>query len=1196
MLSRIGYAFSVLLAVAASATMGICQEKNFRRHFIIAYDVSSPFISAERATPSYKQSVIHLFSNQTGSGFELANHNNLLLEKSNGISFFDPERDEISFFHFNVARSEFPFLMSYNQSPGEKIISVFDSVFLKNKKKNWSQYKRDHGTDVGNYFQALFATPQVPPVFGKGVTMSNFVYPLVLNKIDTSTAAQEYIVILLSDFLTGSMLGNKNDFNRLKESFGYPGGLMAPEGSAPVIVKAFLDQLADKYYKIDFFEYAFPANPQIGIIGYKVKPKAGNRKPEDLAVFIDNDLKLSQTGYGKPYFKISEALIRFTHNKDLEPREVFLRIAAVTNDSETTIFDTVVASKQNDEWVSPYTSSGKLMQFDSLKSSYLVPRMSLDIGSLTAGRNFDYLKLTYSVNTSYQASQANSLNYIYITEKQIFPGSISFSTRTKTLIMLYGIPAVVLLALAVYLIFYGKPRRISIEIEPYLDSYQVIDYNKFGKLLTQYKFWDVNTENLPASLQVGYRSRNFLFNWKPVVRLTLSDIVLPPGFEIFLKQDLSFVQEYRPGLAMPLKLTRGKNAGFWVCIRQNDMNARITSPQLVKFTVQAAIQHQVLFAKSNVFGATPHKFHIGPELSDVWVGLDPGTSGSCITVGSHANNIMLAKNKSSNSSIISSKIVFDRRAERVAMNGVVPEDIYKTGELAQTLYDDTDRWTGFQSIKKLLGFKNKKEISFQDGNSLLLSGKELSGLLVKGLYGFLRQSIDPANPAHREYLDSSGQFNPLRAVIAIPNNFTLSKIQSVIECAQSLDQFKEIRYVYEAEAVLFYYLSNYRKFNPGPGEAESFDEETVMVFDMGGATINTTIVNAAKIEEEGGSVYSIDFLSKIGYGIGGDTIDYCIVKFLLGFSDEIPEFKAINEVAQKAALLSLAFDIKKAIVENFPKKYNYLITHYHLQSSINNHLNLSISIDEVGNFYSHFKKDSRGDFPLFTSPLFLKYIYGNVSDAVKEVLELSGKVVNKVIFSGRSSFFPFIKDAVRKQFEVRKKFPAFIDLSFDESKTAVAQGACWYGINKSAIRLNNLKTNASFGVLKTLSADTSDVLFIELAPMGSVFDIYSDDIGKFRGLHTMHDVFSFDGAKANFYQIMGKDAQRILAENQKHKFSKIASIQLPLAATQVAITVGEDDTVECRVELVSQEVRKANGVVSDQDIEDANEEHYTWAV
>ncbi len=1192
----LGGTILLLFIFSGIAFPALSQNNNYRRHFIIAYDVSSPFISAEKSTPAFKQSLINLFTGNSAIGFELANQTNLQLEKQNGILFFDPAKDEISFFHFNIASSEFPSLSNTVDTSKNSIPSSFNSIFLKDKKKYWSEFGTKDQKSISTYFESLFAINRDPASFGKGVSMSNFVYPLVLDKISGNKYTEEYILILLSDFLTGSMLGNKNDFNRLKESFGYPGGLPVPGNSPPAVVKAFIDELSDKYYRIDFFEYSFTGKPQIGIISYKIKPKAGSLKPEDISILVDNDLSIKQLKYQSPKFSVSDCLVKFTHNKNLITTHLSLKLELVRNNTTTVIFDKPIASKgEANSWSSEYTTNSKLMLFDSLRSSYFIPRLKLTLDSLLNNKEYDYIRLTYGFNASYKIENANSLNYIYKAEKQLTKSNISFSTRTKTLIMLYGISGLALLAVIFFIAQYGRPKRLFMNINGYLDSYQIIDYKKVGKLLTPYKYWDISTDHLPVKGYIRYKSTGFLFNWNSPVLLSITDISIPEGFDIFLKPNVQSIREFSPGNSMALKQGKNNSFEFYIGIRQNDITIKITEPRLVKFSIQADIQDDLLFIKSTVHYKLSYNFHIGPDLGDVWVGLDPGTSGACVTVGSHGDNVFLAKGKNNNSgSIISSKVAFDKRSDFKSLNGEIPEDIYRTGDAAQQVYGD-NRWVGFQSVKKLLGFgKSHKEIRFQNGNTLQLTGKHLSGLLVKGLFNYLKQSVDINSTEHREFLDQSGQFNPLRAVVAIPNNFTLIKIQDMVDCVASLNQFKEIRYVSEAEAVLFYYLSNYKKFNPND---ISFDTETILVFDMGGATINTTIAKTSKLNENSHTVYSIDLLSKIGYGIGGDTIDYCLIKFILDFSSEYLELKAIDISSQTQFLASLALELKKEIVSNFEKGYDYLITASELQHIINGALKINLEIDEDGELYSFFKKNTKGHFNLFTSPIFLEYIYNNIKDAVKEVLELSESVVNKVIFSGRSSFFPYVKETIKKQFEVKKKYPEYISLSdMEESKTAVAIGACWYGINKNAIRLNNLKTSASFGIKKTLSPDKTDVKFIELVEMGCAFDDYSTEIGSFRGLVSITDNFAFDGSKVNFYQVMGKDAATILSLNQKHKFSKIANIQLPLAATEIAIKVSEDDDIECAVRLVSNQVKTEKGFVSDLEIEDANEEHYTWIV
>ncbi|PGH37639.1 MAG: hypothetical protein CRN43_19985, partial [Candidatus Nephrothrix sp. EaCA] len=369
------------------------------------------------------------------------------------------------------------------------------------------------------------------------------------------------------------------------------------------------------------------------------------------------------------------------------------------------------------------------------------------------------------------------------------------------------------------------------------------------------------------------------------------------------------------------------------------------------------------------------------------------------------------------------------------------------------------------SIKKLLGFKDVKEIEFDNRNTLQLKGKDLAALLVKGLFKDVNSYFNRPGFNADEY-KRNGKFNPLRAAVAIPNNFTTSKIQDMVDCIAKLNQFKEIRYVYEAEAVLFYYLSNYSRFNDGKA---SSDSETILVFDMGGATINATVVTANKILKNERTKYEIDFLGKIGYGIGGDTIDYCIAQFILSYADEFPQLKEVQD--KKFELANLAFEIKKEIIANYYSDnpyLTYLITASKLEDFIKESLGVSIKIEEESEMYEYFFKDS-GRCKLFEHPLFIDTIYNNVKDAVNEVTGLSGGArIDRIIFSGRSTSFPLVKETVEKQLNAQKENIKIIALELEESKMAVAQGACWYGVN------NNSKTNAAFGFKKTQSADKSD--------------------------------------------------------------------------------------------------------------------------
>ena len=134
------------------------------------------------------------------------------------------------------------------------------------------------------------------------------------------------------------------------------------------------------------------------------------------------------------------------------------------------------------------------------------------------------------------------------------------------------------------------------------------------------------------------------------------------------------------------------------------------------------------------------------------------------------------------------------------------------------------------------------------------------------------------------------------------------------------------------------------------------------------------------------------------------------------------------------------------------------------------------------------------------------------------------------------------------------------------AKTAVAEGACWYGVNNNCIKLKNLKTSVNFGFEKKKTPDKQNIQFVNLVSAGQNFR-ETDECGiKFaQNIVIFRDRFNFDGNKVNFYQVMVGDCETIIAENQKHKYSKIATIKLNQESEKIGMRINENDDVNCSV-------------------------------
>ena len=732
--------------------------------------------------------------------------------------------------------------------------------------------------------------------------------------------------------------------------------------------------------------------------------------------------------------------------------------------------------------------------------------------------------------------------------------------------MIFIVVILLILINIIIIIVLGRPISVDYKIDEFLDSFEETDYNKDGRTKHGYLAWDFSEYVIKVNYFIFYKLAKNPFNWKNTISIKLGEIKLPDGFQISLKKNNEDYHEYHSDY----ELTLNRSTSFLVKINQIDNYLDLSHPQLVKFDIN------ILVKGVNIHKTINYEFLLGENLGDSWVALDLGTTGSSIAFGNDNHNIRVLKNKKGNR-ITPSVIVFNKKN--------IENTFY--GDDAESIIGNTNNYIGFRSIKKLLGYKDKNVEVSKDG-------KELATILVNEIFN---------DVLHVEENKVLGLDRAKRAVVTIPNNYTAAKIKDMLFCIESLRRFKEIRFIHEAEAILFYYLSNKSSLNEQFDCNNSRDDEIILVFDMGGATINATV---AKINKGTNDTYEVKILSKIGYGIGGDSIDYCILMSIFDFADEIPDLQQINifdDITKaklseeqkynkvKEDLITFSFEIKKKIIQN--QRKSELISANDLQIYINDLLPENISIDAEGDFYRIFKSKSR--YCILRNQYFSQLIYANVGDAINEVLKIAGNLkINKVVLSGRSSSFPNIEDTVSGTTSCLE----VINLDkIGAAKTAVAEGACWYGVNNNSIKLDNLKTSANFGFVNTKSLDKKDIQFINLIETGSPF--IDREQGKSKSTQKTIDFkgrFNFDSNKVNFYQIMGNDCKTIIAENQKHKFSKIASIKLIQESKKIGIKVCENDDICCSVKLATDFLEKEKGVVADQEITEANEKHYTWIV
>ena len=726
-------------------------------------------------------------------------------------------------------------------------------------------------------------------------------------------------------------------------------------------------------------------------------------------------------------------------------------------------------------------------------------------------------------------------------------------------ILLFDILIVFMLLGSIGLIAIGKPMDMNYRVDKFLDSFEKTDYNKNGRVKTDYLVWNISEYTVKIEYWIFYKWKNNPFNRKNKVSVKLDNIKLPGGFEVTLIKKSDDFNECPSDYEMLLT----NSSEFLVKIKQTDNNIDLSQPQLVKYDIN------IIGVNFNIRKTISYKFLIGEDLGESWVAFDPGTTATTIAFEKNSTEITIAKNKDGET-LTPSVLVFDRNA--------IKSSFY--GDDAENRIRSTAQYLGFRSIKKLLGFKDTNKETGKNG-------KELAEKLVGDIYNDIKKN-------------NLGIENSKRAIVAIPNNYTAAKIKDMLSCIENLGQFKEIRTIYEVEAIIFYYLSNKSLLERQYSCNNSNANEIVLVFDMGGATINATV---AQISKQNNDTYEVNILSKIGYGIGGDTIDYCILKSIFEYEKDLDlqhlnifdkKIRAAltpeNYIKIKEDLIKLSLKIKLQITKNQSK--SEFIPANDLQIYLTKAAGKNIYFDSDSNFYRIFKKSSK--FSILKNKCFMDLIYKNVSDAVNETLKIAGSPkINKIILSGRSTSFPNIESNISGEFSYS---PDILNLNkTGVAKTAVAEGACWYGANNNCIKLNNLKTSANFGFVKTKSPDKQNIQFINLVGAGQNYG-ETENVGiKFaQNTEIFRDLFNFDGKKVNFYQVMGSDCETIIAEKQKHKYSKIETIKLNQESEKIVIRVSENDDVNCSVCLVNGYLEERKVVIADQEITEANEEHYTW--
>ncbi len=1149
----------------------ICSSAQNRRTFIILQDNSGSYYNSDQSDIYHIQNkLVDLFINKN-----ILNEYSLISrELKQGIPFFNGKSDKVHFYWFVADQAD---NVSYYNSNGT--FEEFEQYFLIPAMDYTKQ------ESIGSYLNKVFYNrPSLKSADNEyeisTYSFTSFAYPLCLD-ILPSEYSKEYIVIIISDFKAGSTFGNKQDEKIFKDAF---------RSKAHTVLNR-VAHLNSQFVKIDLGDYYKDAgyNSIIGFYAFKIIPNAGIPNPENIEVRIDSDIHLEQNVFEGESYNMSPTKVVFNHSENLTIDKAYIEFSLPNGEH---IRKDVTSRMNEKNGVFSFTS------IDNITFPGIIgPSLKNEIS------------LRYIFHTSFciDSSNQQSIKYTFETKRTIDSTNFTFQTKLSAMEVSAIITTAILSVIAIVVVVLwrkGKPTGILAKFSHFNDSYESYDYstNGLGKKHTDYKCWNASDQarggfEIKVYGRLNYEQHNKFYNWQEnsgyPVKIYPSKLICPDGFKAYI----SGCGKISNDAQTPIEITDAFNdSKFEFSVIFKDRGAEITGPLDFGFEIELTSTNNGI-RSFNVSTRISYQFLVGPDLGNVWLGLDPGTTGSCIAIATSSDDLTIEQNN--NEDLISPSVILIPTDKLKSSSKEDIRNVVIFGHKAQAVKNESDTMRKFVSIKKLLGYNTDYPLgTTKKGDELKVNSAFLSTLMVEKLMEQHKEFIQAKKDDYPQFFEN-GTYSPKRAVIAIPNNFTASKIEHLRECVLDIKDspIKELRFIYEAEAILVNYINS---GNAKEKEQESEQGETIFIFDMGGATINTTLANVKRRRIKKDLVWEIKIISKLGYGVGGDTIDYAYLQWIYSKSDEYPVLSqnypfgehSNMDMKDRRKLKDAVLELKKQTIRNYESNEENLIDRYQI-AQFNGY---QLAMKEENDAFVNDIKNGKRSF--LYSKWFKDYVYSNVRSIVEDVLYICKKKninnLDTILMSGRSSHFPRIKETVESAIKQSGYKPDISLLALTESKSAVAKGACYYGVLNSRIILQNMTVNGVFGVIQKTEPNKAPI-FHKLIDDGDSFNNGSKT-GK--AYIQESQGFTFDGGVVRFCQVMGVNPSDIIARNEKHKYSEVATMPAkPFPVQEVQITISDKDKVLCSITNTNGETIPAvETIVKDSDIMDHHKEHYTFFV
>lgn len=1087
------------------------------------------------------------------------NSNNIIPENL----FFNPNTDELSLYAFGLAGHDFSNTPYGNISEDCRMgvsPEIVSDKIIENLIYKRQTYRTSECSNIEQFIDRY-----LEPLFSKGdslyktikansgITLSYYVYPSILKVIDTTIPTQEYHIIIVSDYKSGTTNKDTDDLKRLRDLTHHQ----------EQYIKQFqkqMNSLKGAFYQIEDILISFGDTQEAPMAkGFYLKL----RSLETTQAYVNSNLSIKETDYNKTTYIFSGIDVSFNHNED--DISIYKIVLNITDESGNICYTKEYPIKYNAD------------------NTYSIEGGEIDLGKVfKVGDKLNVESILYA--TAKDASGNSIMPLVFIAERdyELSSNDIINKHQAKKRVIMYYILEAILIILLIYIAYYiykkrGKTKKVSIDF-----VFWPITNTRFmevkEKKVISYDCWywrnGERDKNIFVKGKVNIEKKKFAKKYNYIVEYLIEDIDLNDDFS------------FRPDTKIREKDGSERKAKFFYPVsydsNEGDFNFNVNAymaPELSSpnFDRENILSVKVLMRVVLISGNTKeyitnvsHKYNfiVKPDIenSNLWVAFDPGTSGSCIAYGATGNpndknDIFLAENEYEDirgekllTPIFPSKIRINKQSAKLFKSDIIKAEELEEGDDKDFLFGNQAEilWnkTGvnsFQSIKKLLGYTTPQRIVGAQKEIKEISGQDLAHMLVRGLYNhfeeYLKKGTSDDAVEIQQMFIKNGKLVPQRAIVAVPNNYTLVKIQEMVDSIKRLNKFDEVHYIYESEAVIMSY------FRRNWDRLESLQDKIFMVYDMGGATINTTAFSVkVNIEFHKGNKYirNIDVrtLAKIGYGIGGDDIDFAIINIVY----KIPTIKAYfennnidiekHQRKNKSELITLARRIKLDFIEkerNLLREGNIMSDNEklygHIREFFNNKFGFAINnvSDEDIRFLSHEMANRR---------IISSFVLDNVKDAVKELL-ISLPSSNKnleLIMSGRSVLYPGIKESVisaigESGFQCDKPWDGFNDNdgNFDaqQVKSAVAVGACWYAMYSNRINIQHNQVTSTFGYIDIVNMKQK---FIPIITRENQFD----ETGSVAGHAEPKD------PKLNhikFIQMLGSNYDEILNNEIRHKMN-----------------------------------------------------------